>query len=75
MDNLRDLGVVEIVLSGGNPLLRNDIDEILEYCSRHFITTIYDNGSMALKKIDALRRADFVAISIDSLEASKKDYI
>jgi MoaA/NifB/PqqE/SkfB family radical SAM enzyme len=75
LDALRKLGVVEIVLSGGNPLLRNDIDEILEYSSRFFVTTIYDNGSLALKKIDALQYADFVAISLDTLDEKKFDYL
>jgi len=75
LDALRDLGVVEIVLSGGNPLLRNDINEILEYCSRYFITTIYDNGSIAPKKLDALKHADFVSISLDTLDEKKFDYI
>jgi MoaA/NifB/PqqE/SkfB family radical SAM enzyme len=69
------MGVIEIVLSGGNPLLRSDIEEIIEYCSRFFVTTIYDNGSMAIKKIDALRNADFVAISLDTLDEKKFDYI
>jgi MoaA/NifB/PqqE/SkfB family radical SAM enzyme len=72
---LRKLGVIEIVFSGGNPLLRDDIGEILGYASRFFITTIYDNGSMALRKIDALRNADFVAISLDTLNPKKFDYI
>lgn len=75
LDILRKLGVLEIVISGGNPLLRNDIDEIIEYASRYFITTVYDNGSMATEKIDALRKADFVAISIDSLDPEKNDSI
>lgn len=75
LDILRDLGVVEIVFSGGDPLLRDDIDEILEYASRFFVTTVYDNGSMAAKKIDALRHVDFVAISLDSLDPTKHDYI
>ena len=75
LDALRKLGVVEIVLSGGNPLLRDDIEEIVNYSSRLFVTTIYDNGSLALKKIDALRHADFVAISLDTLDEKKFDYI
>jgi len=75
LDILRELGTIEIVLSGGNPLLRDDIREIIEYASRFFITTVYDNGSMAIKKIDALRNADFVAISIDSLDPKKNDYV
>ncbi len=75
LDVLRKLGVMEIVLSGGNPLLREDIGEITEYASRHFMTTIYDNGSLAVDKIDALRKVDFVAISLDTLDEKKYDYL
>jgi MoaA/NifB/PqqE/SkfB family radical SAM enzyme len=75
LDVLRELGAIEVVISGGNPLLREDIEEIIEYASRFFITTVYDNGSMAAEKIDALRSADFVAISIDSLDPRKNDYV
>lgn len=74
LDILRELGVIEVVLSGGNPLLRDYIGEIIEYASQFFITTVYDNGSMAVKKIDDLRNADFAAISIDSLNPEKNDY-
>ncbi|MEM2917620.1 MAG: radical SAM protein [Candidatus Bathyarchaeia archaeon] len=75
LDVLKRLGVIEIVLSGGNPLLREDIDEIIEYASRFFITTVYDNGSIAARKVDALRNADFVAISLDSLDEKRNDYL
>jgi MoaA/NifB/PqqE/SkfB family radical SAM enzyme len=74
LDVLKKLGVIEIVFSGGNPLLRDDIGEILEYASRFFVTTVYDNGSMAVKKIDALRCADFTAISLDTLDARRNDF-
>ena len=75
LDILKELGAIEITISGGNPLLREDIGEIIEYASRFFITTVYDNGSMSAEKIDALRNADFVAISIDSLDPRKNDHI
>jgi MoaA/NifB/PqqE/SkfB family radical SAM enzyme len=75
LDVLKELGVIEIVFSGGNPLLRDDIGEILDYASRFFVTTVYDNGSMASEKIDALRNVDFVAISLDSLNPEKNDYV
>jgi len=75
LDILRDIGVLEIVFSGGNPLLRDDIGEILRYASKYFITTIYDNGSIAANKIDELRNADFVAISLDTLDEKKNDYL
>lgn len=75
MDILKDAGIVELVLSGGDPLLRSDIGEIIDYATERFVTTVYDNGSMAAKKIDYLRNVDFVAISIDSLDEKKQDYI
>ncbi len=75
LDILKKLGIIEVVLSGGDPLLREDAGEIIQYASDRFVTTVYDNGSMAGKKIDALRNVDFVAISIDSLDPAKNDYI
>ena len=75
LDILKNLGVIELVISGGNPLLRDDIDKIISYASKLFVTTVCDNGSMAAKKIDILRNVDFVAISIDSLDETKNDEI
>jgi MoaA/NifB/PqqE/SkfB family radical SAM enzyme len=75
LDVLSSLGVLEIVFSGGNPLLRDDVGEILDYASKNFVTTVYDNGSMAARKADALRNVDFVAISLDSLDEKKNDYL
>lgn len=75
LDIIKKLGVIEIVFSGGDPLLRDDAEEIIKYASRNFVTTVYDNGSMAVKKIEALRDVDFAAISIDSLDETKNDHI
>ncbi len=75
LDILRKMGIIEVVFSGGDPLLRDDAAEIIEYASRFFVTTVYDNGSMAAKKVDALRTVDFAAISFDSLDPAKMDYI
>ncbi|MCW4028770.1 MAG: radical SAM protein [Candidatus Bathyarchaeota archaeon] len=75
LDILKGMGIVDLVLSGGDPLLREDIGEIIEYANERFVTTVYDNGSMAVKKIDCLRNVDFVAISIDSLDGTRNDFI
>mgnify|MGYP002395794637 CR=1 FL=1 len=75
LDILKELGVVDVVFSGGNPLLRDDIEDIIDYASHFFVTTVYDNGSMVQEKINALRNVDFVAISLDSLNPEKNDYI
>jgi len=75
LDILKDLGIVELVISGGDPLLRKDAPEIIEYASNLFVTTVYDNGSMAKQNVEALRNVDFVALSLDSLDPEKNDYI
>jgi MoaA/NifB/PqqE/SkfB family radical SAM enzyme len=75
LDILRDLGIVELVISGGDPLLRKDAPEIIEHASNLFVTTVYDNGSMAKQNLEALRNVDFAAISIDSLKPETNDYI
>ncbi len=75
MDILKKLGIVELVISGGDPLLRDDIGEIIDHATKLFVTTVYDNGSMAAKKMDLLKNVDFTAISIDSLNEEKNDYI
>jgi MoaA/NifB/PqqE/SkfB family radical SAM enzyme len=75
LDILKKMGVVEVVFSGGDPLLRDDAAEIINYASRYFVTTVYDNGSMAADKIEALRHVDFAAISFDSLDPARMDYI
>lgn len=75
LDILREIGVLEIVFSGGNPLIRDDMGEIIDYASKYFITTVYDNGSLAVNKIDEIRNADFVAISLDTLDEKKNDYL
>lgn len=75
LKELRDLGVVEITFSGGNLLLREDIGEILYYASKYFVTKVYDNGSLAYKKISVLKHADYVAISLDTLDEKKQDWL
>ncbi len=72
---LKDLGVIDLVISGGDPLLRPDIGEIIDCATKYFVTTVYDNGSMAAKKVDLLHNVDFVALSIDSLQEAKNDAI
>ena len=61
LDILRKMGIVEIVFSGGDPLIREDAQQIIEYASRYFVTTVYDNGSMAGKKIESLKNVDLTA--------------
>ncbi|WP_309493372.1 radical SAM protein [Candidatus Hecatella orcuttiae] len=76
IDILHAMGVVDLVFTGGNPLLRGDIAEILKYAHPKFpLVTIYDNGSLASKKLDILRHADRVCISLHSLNPALQNAI
>lgn len=76
LDILNSMRVVELVLTGGNPLLRSDIGEILKRAKERFpLVTIYDNGSMAYKRLEALRHVDKVCISLDSLNPEMQNNI
>ncbi|MFQ5762327.1 MAG: radical SAM protein [Candidatus Bathyarchaeia archaeon] len=67
LDALMRLRVASLTFTGGNPLLRNDIEEILRYSHERFpLVAIYDNGSLAHKKLAALRYADRVCISLNT---------
>lgn len=69
VDILSEMHVVDLVFTGGNPLLRDDIEEILKYAQPKFpLVTIYDNGSMIEKKLSALQYVDKVCISLSTLD-------
>lgn len=69
IDILHDLKVADLTFTGGNPLLRRDVGEILKYAREKFlVVSIYDNGSLAYKKIDALKYADKVCISLNTFK-------
>ncbi len=62
--------IANIVFTGGNPLLRNDIKEILKYAQSKFpLVTIYDNGSMIEKRLSALQYVDKVCVSLSTLDS------
>jgi MoaA/NifB/PqqE/SkfB family radical SAM enzyme len=66
--------VVELVFTGGNPLLRNDIEEVLKYSYEKFpVVSIFDNGSIAYKKIGCLKFVDAVCISLNTLNSALQD--
>jgi len=66
LDELADMGVKRISYSGGEPMLRNDIGEILDYTAGKGISVgINTNGFMVPEKINQLRSIDLLKISID----------
>jgi MoaA/NifB/PqqE/SkfB family radical SAM enzyme len=70
---LADFGVRFITLTGGEPLLHPQIEQIVEECSRHSMVTAVLNADARLyteKRMDELKRSrvDLACISIDHHE-------
>ena len=54
LDELRDIGVFQLVLTGGELLLRSDILDIVEYArKKHFRVNILSNASLVTEEIAA----------------------
>jgi MoaA/NifB/PqqE/SkfB family radical SAM enzyme len=63
-----DLGCLVVSYTGGEPLLREDIGELLEFSNRKigFYTGLVTNGLLLDKKIDEISKyTDFLAVSFD----------
>lgn len=66
-----DAGVSELILTGGEPFLLPDIDEVVQACTAHLPTTLLTNGMLFKgNRLERLRRMDpqrlTLQISIDS---------
>lgn len=73
---LQDLGVGIIGFTGGEPLLRNDLEEIISSIDNRSISYLFTNGySLNLNKAKELKKAGLfgVGISIDSLYKENHD--
>jgi uncharacterized Fe-S cluster-containing radical SAM superfamily protein len=73
-----DAGVSELILTGGEPFLLPDIDELVAACSDKLPTTLLTNGMLFRgRRLDALRRMDrtrvALQISLDSATAELHD--
>lgn len=65
-DELESLGTKVISLTGGEPLLRKDIDKIVSYAkSKSFYLVLASNGKLVPKKVPALKKLDLLLISLD----------
>ncbi len=64
---LWDSGVPQIVFTGGEPTLRDDLIELIEY-SKEFVTGLVTNGRKLASLAEALNRAelDYVQVSLES---------
>lgn len=66
IDELAEMGTQLIHLGGGEPLLRNDIEEIINRVKdRGIICRMNTNGALIPKKINSLKRLDSICVSLD----------
>lgn len=66
IDTLSKLGTKKISLSGGEPLLRQDIRGIIDYCNQKGIyPEMNSNGNLVAKNIDVIKKLDFLKLSLD----------
>lgn len=66
LDEAYDVGMRGYYMFGGEPLIRRDIGEIIDYAKeKGFITVMNTNGSFLEKKKESLRNLDFAFVSID----------
>ena len=66
IDQLSGLGCARISFSGGEPLLREDIGELLRYCKEKKIsTTLITNGSLLAQRIEEVKDVDLIGLSLD----------
>lgn len=66
IEELSRMGTRKIQLTGGEPLLRDDIGQILDFCRKKGInTSINSNGMLVAKRIDALSNLGLLCLSLD----------
>ena len=66
LDELARLGCARIAFTGGEPLLRNDVGDIVSYSKNKGIHTgINSNGILITKKIDQIKNIDQLMLSLD----------
>lgn len=67
MDRLAKVGTKVLILTGGEPFIRNDIHEIIDYSNKSgFILKINTNGAYLKKKRNLLTKIDGLTISLDA---------
>lgn len=69
IQELSRLGTQMIHFTGGEPLLREDIGTILDYCkSKNILTSMSSNGSLVPQQLDKIMTVYLLKISLDGPE-------
>ena len=77
IDNLSEAGIESLLLSGGEPLLRPDILDLVRYASRSMFVSINTNGWFLEQMGEPLKEAGLgsVQVSIDGATAESHDFL
>ncbi len=68
IDQIAQMGVEEFLITGGEPLVREDLGEIIEYLGHKSINWTLNTAAMpeeGLRRVLARHRPGFVAVSLD----------
>jgi MoaA/NifB/PqqE/SkfB family radical SAM enzyme len=66
LDEAYDFGMRGYYLFGGEPLVRKDIGQVVDYAKKKgYVTTMNTNASLLAAKAEELRNLDFVFVSLD----------
>ncbi len=75
IDELKGLGTQLLTLHGGEALLRKDFGDVLNYAKlRGFYVSVNTNGYLVPRKLEELRCADTVVLSLDGKEENNDRY-
>lgn len=66
IEQLAKLGMRRLGINGGEPLLREDIGEIIRFAKdKGLFVTLFTNGSLVSKNIDKIKGLDVLLMSLD----------
>lgn len=66
IDEFKSLGMKRFSFNGGEPLLRDDLGELISHCRKLGVfTTMFSNGSLVAKNTGKLKDLDILVISLD----------
>lgn len=69
IQELSRLGTKMVHFTGGEPLLREDIGTILDYCAdKNILTTMNSNGFLVPQQLDKIKNVCLLTISLDGPE-------
>lgn len=75
IDELKNLGSRLLTMHGGEALLRKDFGEVLNYAKlRGFYISVNTNGYLVPKKLEELKCADTIVLSLDGSKENNDKY-